>query len=135
MAGWRDEHGEEYAVPSVIETAEGFVDESWHNDTCPRFAHNVTEKGITYAHVVTIWIEHPEIKQREFEEAVRFIVEYASDFTPNDIRPVFTEADNVAPHHSEFPVLYYGDDPAQALRVAVEACGRIHRTLRQEGRS
>lgn len=71
---WKDEHGAEFEVPSLIQymTKKGMlVDQSWHNDAMPRFAivdPDDEENG------VVIWVDHPMGSQREHGPSLRFMV-------------------------------------------------------------
>lgn len=42
----------------------GFIDTSWHNDTCPSFRHG--------HHLV--WVDWPDPREREDPEGYRFII-------------------------------------------------------------
>ena len=62
---WRSEFPSDFAVPCEIEALVEngvLIDQSWHNDTCPSFQMRGTE--------IVLWIDHPEIAQREFPDEV-----------------------------------------------------------------
>lgn len=50
--------------PIEFEIPEGFVDESWNQDVCPKFYNE--ELG------VVLWVEEPDASKREFPEMGRF---------------------------------------------------------------
>jgi hypothetical protein len=100
---WKDEFEESYAVPAEIAEHPALEDDSWHNNTCPTFHHEVRD--------LTVWVEHPDLAEREGWEH-RFAVTWGS----------YVEADA--------QVLYEGDDLAQVLYLLdtgallpVEDCG------------
>jgi len=53
---WKEEFGEEFAVPPEISNQ--MLDDSWHNDVCPRF----TSPDISN---IVVWVDHPDPDQRE----------------------------------------------------------------------
>lgn len=68
---WKIEQGPQYEVPGLIEflVKEGIlVDNSWHNDACPRFdlAKIVEKDGDDYG--VTLWVDHPYVKYRNVDK-------------------------------------------------------------------
>lgn len=61
---WREEHGDSFAVPEAISSAEGWEDTSWHNDAAPSFELFVDlAEGISRRYVV--WSGHPDPELRE----------------------------------------------------------------------
>lgn len=66
--------------PEMPELAElialGFIDQSWHNDTCPRITH--------VASGVIVWLEHPAPEMRESEFADRYCVVQSCEEHPDD---------------------------------------------------
>lgn len=67
---WVEEFGAEFAVPAVI--TEKLDDHSWHNDVCPSFKFK-NDGGYTPP-LLTLWVDHPDKKQREMNWEGRFIV-------------------------------------------------------------
>lgn len=54
----------DYPADEFPEIPENFEDTSWHNDICPSIASDKLE--------MLIWIDYPEMKDREFSEGKRF---------------------------------------------------------------
>lgn len=54
----------DYPICSLPTIPTGFVDVSWHNDTCPSF--ECTALGLM------LFIDYPDTAQREFPGAARF---------------------------------------------------------------
>lgn len=50
----------DYPLADMPTMPAGFVDTSWHNDTCPSF-HNAALR-------LTIWIDYVDVEKREFPE-------------------------------------------------------------------
>lgn len=73
---WQSEHGPSYEVPGLITfmVKEGILkDDSWHNDTMPRFQ---VEDPKNEDRGVTLWVDHPIGSQRETgPEGKRFMVQ------------------------------------------------------------
>lgn len=103
---WKDEHGAEFDVPALIQymVKKGMlVDQSWHNDSMPRFAivdPADEENG------VLIWVDHPMGSQREAGAGPRFLVhggEISSDpvdqFDTDDLEQAITTALEYAAKH------------------------------------
>lgn len=98
---WEVAHGREFAVPKEIEDLVAelvLVDHSYKNDTCPRFAIQLTKPDAGY---VSIWVEHPDPDKRESEDRDnRFAVCYAEaqgdetkeEFATNDVRTAIDKA-------------------------------------------
>ena len=86
-------HREHPSFPDMPEVADllarGFIDQSWHNDTCPGF-----ERG-----QIKVWIEHPNADQRENPE--RYCVDRLDD-------------DGISYGDS---LLYIGDSWSEALAI------------------
>lgn len=100
---WKEEHGGGYDVPAFIEwlVLKGvLVDNSWHNDSSPRF--DVVGKSET--HGVTLWVEHPLQSMRESLEK-RFLA---------------TEGEFVSGADEELLT----DDLEEALRFVFEHMGK-----------
>jgi hypothetical protein len=71
---WTTEHGAQYEVPEAVLTLvrEGLaIDDSWHNDSCPRFRNEARE--------VSFWVEHPDPNRRE-TDGPRFLVMFDEDY-------------------------------------------------------
>jgi hypothetical protein len=71
---WKDEHGAEFDVPALIQymvKKKMLEDQSWHNDTMPRFAIIDPEDDETGA---LIWVDHPIGHEREAGPGPRFMV-------------------------------------------------------------
>lgn len=47
---------------------EGFVDDSWHNDSCPKL---IKDLGYT---IVTLWCDYKDLDKREYEGAPRYSI-------------------------------------------------------------
>lgn len=103
---WKVEHGKEFDVPSLIEymAKKGIlVDQSWHNDSMPRFAivdPEDEENG------VLIWVDHPMGSQREAGPGPRFMVhggEFSGDpvdqFETDDLEKAVEKAFEYAEKH------------------------------------
>ena len=76
---WLTEHGAEYAVPPQVLALVGdglASDDSWRNDTCPRFSYRHNPGGDPYYNeiVVDIWVEHPDPYERESGGARYFVM-------------------------------------------------------------
>lgn len=56
----------DYDVSTLPAIPAGFLDESWHNDVCPIFRNPETD--------LSLMIDYPDPKDREFPEAPRFSV-------------------------------------------------------------
>ena len=71
---WEREHGPEYVVPSFV--SDVCVDDSWHNDVCPRFRFYADlcdyEDGLT--DVCNVWVDHPDPSLRDVIGGTRFFV-------------------------------------------------------------
>lgn len=111
---WQKEHGAEYDVPRVLSEHPRFIDQSWHNDSCPCFM--VRECGAEIA----IYVEHPEFRLRESENEKRFLVircnvdpvdpeQYALDQDPRSVA--------------------YTDDIAEAITAALSLADQIKSKL------
>jgi len=101
---WAREHCAGFDVPRIITEADGLRDDSWGNDTCPRFV----AEGYTRAHAdrgdepVSLWCEYPNARLRE-TSGPRFCVTCGRG-----------------------PEVCWTDSPAEALRV-------FYRVARAEG--
>jgi len=78
MQPWMKEHGGRYAVPPEIDalvSAGLLADESWHNETSPRF---VQDHG---GMCIVLWVERPAAADREDASLPRFalMVEPSND--------------------------------------------------------
>jgi hypothetical protein len=94
---WKDEFGEEYAVPAEIAGHPFLVDDSWHNNACPTFRSDAKD--------LTVWVEHPNPAEREASFEYRYAVTRGSYI------------------ESDAQVAYTGDDLAEVLAVVDEDCG------------
>jgi len=56
MATWREEFPD-FPVEDMIDIPQGFVDQSWHNDTCPCFDNE--RAGLR------LWVDYKDKAQRE----------------------------------------------------------------------
>jgi len=63
MPTWREEFPD-YPASDMPKMPEGFVDTSWHNDTCPCFSHEMAR--------LIVWVDYRDPKDRELSEAPRF---------------------------------------------------------------
>jgi hypothetical protein len=60
-----------------VEIPEGFTDQSWHNDVCPRF-----ERDLPDGRYLVIWVDFADPKEREYSNCHRFAVDlYEPDST------------------------------------------------------
>ena len=60
-----------------VEIPEGFSDQSWHNDVCPRF-----EKDFPDGRYLTIWVDFADPTEREYSNCHRLAVDlYEHDAT------------------------------------------------------
>jgi hypothetical protein len=57
----------DYDVSTLPVIPAGFVDESWHNEACPRFDHPALR--------LSLWIDYADPAQRELPEARRFYLQ------------------------------------------------------------
>lgn len=72
---WREEFGDDWAVPAVISNDPALDETSWHNDVCPSFV--MLSPFVTFADRdddIRLWVDHPDPAMREFSEAPRFRV-------------------------------------------------------------
>ena len=70
---YRTEHPHFPAMPEAeLLIAAGWADQSWHNDTMPRFVNEAACR--------VIWVDHPDADQREDEGGYRFCVYAIDDF-------------------------------------------------------
>lgn len=99
-SNWRNQFGEEYAIPAEVLGLPGIVDQSWGNDACLSFTLGKWEREGDLAEVV-LWVEHPEKGTREMAGA-RFTV---------CRQPRHDEAE------PKWVDLYCGDDATRALAV------------------
>lgn len=53
-----------------VEIPEGFTDQSWHNDVCPRF-----ERALPDGRYLSIWVDFADPKEREYSNCHRFAVD------------------------------------------------------------
>jgi hypothetical protein len=94
---WEYEHGDAFAVPSVITSDPQLVDVSWHNDVSPAFCL----KGTAADPPARLWVDHPVPSLREFADAGadegRYLV--------TGVDGTFEEA------------FYRGDDVEEAIRI------------------
>lgn len=70
---WSAEFDASYAIPAeilaLVQSGE-VTDLSWHNDACPSFGlHSPGDD-----HEIKVWVEHPEVAQREGVSKCRFLV-------------------------------------------------------------
>jgi len=72
----------DYEIPDL---GKGWIDSSWHNDTCPSFEYT-TKQGVVYR----LWIEYlnPDIREVGGSQHV------LSKFFNDDLTPLF-ESDNL----------------------------------------
>jgi hypothetical protein len=70
LQDWRKEFGDDYDVPHEV-TAR-FIDQSWHNDISPSFAHR--EVPVDERRDLRLWVEHPDPARREFPHGCRFVL-------------------------------------------------------------
>ena len=90
---WIAEFDESYGVPDCIAQAEGLRDTSWHNNTCPSFDVSLGH----LEHSLCIWVEHPEIEQRENPySGPRFMIEFADYGKFGDDAPFGKQTDTCA---------------------------------------
>lgn len=87
----------EFLAEDIPAMPEGFVDQSWHNDSCPSFRHEGAE--------LTIYVEAADPAARDYEGVCRFGLTM-------DGRDGQTDADRV--------YLYEGDDWNEVLRLVAE---------------
>lgn len=80
-----------FTTADIPAPPEDFADESWHNDTCPRF--------YSVARNLTLIVAHPVPSEREFPEGSRFILQMG------DL------------NHDEGPILAATDDWSAILRA------------------
>ena len=95
MPSWKDEHGEDYAVsPAILELVSNgqASDQSWHNDTCPRFGRQYPEIGEET--LLNLWVEHPDPNSRE-SGGRRFAIQIVPEGCPDPVYPVL-DTDDVA---------------------------------------
>ena len=68
---FKDEFPKEYAISEAIQQLVGagfLVDESWHNDMCPKFA-------VVNRPYHTLWCEPERPEDREFPEGTRYRID------------------------------------------------------------
>src|SRR5262245_34813590 len=68
MARWQHEFPRfpRDAIPGM---PRGFVDVSWHNDTCPSFARGDIHED---ENALTIWVDYPDRSEREYQHGNRY---------------------------------------------------------------
>ena len=106
---WILEFGAKWQVPPQIDALVGsglLADESWHNDSCPRFSH---QEG---NNVVILSVDHVDPAQREYEPVNRFQVW---------IQPC--DSDGCRGLSAEY--VYDGDDVDEAIRVTTATVERL----------
>lgn len=79
---WRDEFPD-MPADAMPEIPEGFVDESWHNDTCPCFWSE--------ARGVRLWVDYPDRERREEPTLERFSLMAGEHASPDQIEVLRTE--------------------------------------------
>lgn len=67
----------DYNVPAFINDKTGWFDESWHNDTCPRFENP--------KHNICIWVECTEPSKRQEATDNIFIVQPVEEMSINTV--------------------------------------------------
>lgn len=62
----------DYEIPAWLNDPSKFQDVSWHNDACARMAR-IMPDGNPYE--INVWVQQPEVKDREYPEQPRFWVD------------------------------------------------------------
>ena len=57
-----------------VEIPEGFEDQSWHNDVCPRF-----DKQLPNGNWLVLWVDYLNPEDREYPKEKRFVVALFDD--------------------------------------------------------
>lgn len=70
---WKNQFGEEYAVPTAVLNQPNIVDMSWGNDAAPAFTLRQYQRDGDLPQR-TLWVEHPDKAKREYEDWHRFVV-------------------------------------------------------------
>lgn len=67
----------DYNVPAFLNDKSGWFDESWHNDTCPRFENP--------KHGLCIWVECTEPSKRQVETDNIYLVQPIAEMSINTV--------------------------------------------------
>ena len=137
---WEREHGAEYRVPSFVTDHPSVSDESWHNDTCPRFVVDggveILADGSPVDVRYEVWCDHPDPAKRDGFADGRFFafrVDADGDPVADTTQPYGADLDSpifVADTEAELAVAlaYFCRETcahAVAMSDACETCGRL----------
>ena len=120
----------------VPEIPEGFRDESWGNDVCPRLSHEIPiADGLGSSAEVSIWVDRGAPFHR-YGMGARYVVTAGSWIMPDDapdyegeILAAALSAEGLGDY-----VIAETDDWGDALAAAVGACERVARWARSVDR-